>query len=266
MPTYAIPDGPTLAYDDTGGDGPAVVFSHGLLMSREMFEPQVAALAGSYRCVSWNQRGHGDTGWTGSFTYWDSARDVMALCRHLGIERPVLVGMSQGGYLSLRAALLDPGFARGLVLIDSRAGVEDEAMIPMYEAIAADWAANGLSRETAELIADLILGATDREVWIERWLTEVDRTQVQPPLRALVDREDVTPRLGEIRTPALVIHGDADAAIPMASAEELCAGLAACRGLVRIAGGSHAANLSHPAEVNAALLGFLADLDASERQ
>jgi len=40
--------------------------------------------------------------------YWDSARDVLALLSHLGIERAVLGGMSQGGFLSLRAAMLAP--------------------------------------------------------------------------------------------------------------------------------------------------------------
>ena len=38
----------------------------------------------------------------------DSARDVLALLRHLGIEEAVLGGMSQGGFLSLRAAMLAP--------------------------------------------------------------------------------------------------------------------------------------------------------------
>ena len=266
MPTYEVPNGPTLAYDDTGGDGPAVVLAHGLLMSREMFAPQVEELAGDYRCVSWNQRGHGDTEWEGPFSYWDSARDLIALCGHLELRRPVFVGMSQGGYTSLRACLLEPGLARGLVLIDSRAGLEDESMTPMYEAMAADWAANGLAPETAELIADIILGDIGgRDYWTHRWQTEVPLDQVPFPLRALLDREDLGPRLGEIRTPSLVIHGDADAAIPMEAAEDLCSGLPACRGLVKIPGGSHASNLSHPAEVNAALLTFLADLDASER-
>jgi len=45
---------------------------------------------------------------------------VLALLDHLGIEQAVLGGMSQGGFLSLRAALLAPRRVRGLVLIDSR--------------------------------------------------------------------------------------------------------------------------------------------------
>jgi len=47
---------------------------------------------------------------------------VLALLGHLGIERAVFCGMSQGGFLSLRAALLAPQRVCGLVLIDSEAG------------------------------------------------------------------------------------------------------------------------------------------------
>jgi|GEM_PF-6909315 len=46
-------------------------------------------------------------------------------------------------------------------------------------------------------------------------------------------------RLSEIRAPALVVHGDEDAAIPMERAEALCTGLSGCAGVVVVAGGSY---------------------------
>jgi pimeloyl-ACP methyl ester carboxylesterase len=58
-----------------------------------------------------------------------------------------------------------------------------------------------------------------------------------------------------------VIHGTEDLAISTDKAEALCAGLAGCVGLVRIEGGSHASNLSHPDVVNAALRDFLLGLE-----
>ena len=60
--------------------------------------------------------------------------------------------------------------------------------------------------------------------------------------------------------PAVVIHGDADAAVPLARAEELAHGLRAR--LHVIPGAGHAANLTHPAPVNAAILNFLEQLPA----
>ena len=77
------------------------------------------------------------------------------------------------------------------------------------------------------------------------------------PFRCLMDRDDLTPRLGEIAPPAIIFHGDHDEAIPMERAEILCAGLPACRGIVVVEGAGHAANLSHPDQVNDSLAEFV---------
>ena len=79
-------------------------------------------------------------------------------------------------------------------------------------------------------------------------------------MRTLASRDDITARLGEIKVPALVVHGDKDAAIPLALAEKLTAGLADAK-LVVVPGAGHAANLTHPETVNPAIERFLAELD-----
>lgn len=113
---FAEVNGQRLRYEDSGGDGPPVIFSHGFLMDREMFAPQFTDLADTYRIITWDERGFGETEFDGEpFTYWDSARDLFGLLDHLGTERAVLGGMSQGGYLSLRAALLHPDRVRALI-------------------------------------------------------------------------------------------------------------------------------------------------------
>ena len=84
MPTANI-KGRDIFYTDTGGSGPAVIFSHGLLMDHEMFAPQVTALRGQYRCITWDERGHGLTATDvlEPFTYYDSADDLAGLLAHL---------------------------------------------------------------------------------------------------------------------------------------------------------------------------------------
>ena len=66
MPLTAV-NGVEISYTDSGGRGPAVVFSHGFLMDRTMFDQQVTALAAQYRVITWDQRGHGGTRATGAF-------------------------------------------------------------------------------------------------------------------------------------------------------------------------------------------------------
>jgi pimeloyl-ACP methyl ester carboxylesterase len=260
---FAEVNGQQFRFDDTGGDGPPVILSHGFLMDREMFAPQVEALAGEFRVITWDERGFGETEYDREpFTYWDSARDCLGLLEHLGIERAVLGGMSQGGFLSMRAALLAPERVRALALMDTQSGVEDPERLPAYRQMQATWLEAGPVDQLTETVAGLIIGEpTLNAVWIEKWRAR-DPQVLAAPGDCLFDRDDITDRVGEITCPAIVFHGTADLSIPMEKAEELCAALPGCVGLVRVEGGPHAANLTHPEQVNGPLLEFLRSLPA----
>jgi pimeloyl-ACP methyl ester carboxylesterase len=250
-------NGQTIAYEDTGGDGPAVIFSHGFLMDHSMFEPQIAALRGEFRCITWDERGFGDTPATAPFTFWDSAADALGLLDALGIDAAVFAGMSQGGFIALRAALTAPSRVKALVLIDTQSGTEAAEALPLYQGMHDDWVANGPSDALAAAVAGLIFGGGyDASPWIAKWQAR-DKSLLSLPFDCLVGRDDVTDRLGEIQAPAIIFHGDQDAAISIDKAEALEAGLPNAVGLVRIAGGGHASNLSHPDAVNGPLLEFV---------
>src|SRR3954469_15711509 len=215
---FADVNGQHVYFEDSGGDGSAVILSHGFLMDHEMFAAQVAALAGEFRCIVWDERGFGGTEATGPFTYWDSADDALALLSHLGIERAFFVGMSQGGFLSLRAALRAPERVLGLGLIDTQSGPEPPEALPVYEAMTEEWVTNGPSDDLAEGVAGIILGPAGHAPWIAKWQAR-PKEFIAEPSRPRAGREDTPARLAEITAPAIVFHGEADAAIPMERAE-----------------------------------------------
>lgn len=257
---HADVNGQRIYFDDTGGDGPPVILAHGFLMDHEMFEHQVAALRDGYRVITWDERGFGRTEYDGQpFTYWDSAADCLGLLDHLGIDRAVVGGMSQGGFLSLRAALTAPERVRALILLDTQAGTEDPAVAPGYWQMNDTWLAVGPVDELAETVAGLIIGDPEiNPVWIAKW-REQPNDYIEQPFTTLMTRDDITDRLGEITCPALVVHGTDDVSIPMDKAEALAASLPGSGPVVKVAGG-HAANLTNPEPVNAAILDFLAGL------
>jgi pimeloyl-ACP methyl ester carboxylesterase len=119
------------------------------------------------------------------------------------------------------------------------------------------WATNGLSDQAAEVVAGIIMGQgwPGTPSWIAKW-----RQWTPPNLLAsfecLAERDDIHDRLSEIGVPTLVIHGEADVAIPLAKAEALVEGLPQAE-LAVIPGAGHAANLTHPEPVNAATEAFL---------
>ncbi len=256
---YASLRGQEIFYEDSGGDGPAIVFSHGLLMDHEMFAPQVAALRARYRCIAWDERGHGRTAGEhiAPFSYYDSADDLAALLQLLGIKRAVLAGMSQGGYLSLRCALTHPDLVQALILIDTQALPEDPQKMPGYKAMLEQWAAEGLSDATAGIIEHIILGDgwEGAAAWKAKW------KQVQPhnllaSFTTLGSRDDISERIASIHVPALVIHGDQDVAIELDRARQMAQTLPDAQ-LVVVSGGGHASNLTHADVVTPAIVKFL---------
>lgn len=260
MPIANI-NGQSIYFEDSGGAGFPVVFSHGLLMDHAMFMAQVQALSGRYRCIAWDERGHGQTqDAAGPFSYYDSADDLAALLAHLGIQRAVLAGMSQGGYLSLRAALKYPHLVQALILIDTQAQPEDPAKLPGYIQMVEDWAQHGLSDETATIIEHIILGAgfAGAAEWKAKW-KQFRAPNLLQLFHTLGTRDDISNRLAEIQAPALVLHGEADVAIETARARDMANRLPHAE-LVIIPGAGHAANLTHAEQVNPHIERFLVSL------
>jgi pimeloyl-ACP methyl ester carboxylesterase len=173
--------------------------------------------------------------------------------------------MSQGGFLSLRAAMLAPQRVRGLILIDSQAGTEAQANRPGYEQMHQTWLDQGPG-PVQEIVAAIILGPGQWDGWYATWAGQYaewapgNLGQLTWPFRALMDRDDITGRLGGIGCPALIVHGSEDAAIPLARAEEMRDGLPGPATFTVIDGAPHASNVTHPGAVNAEIVNFLPGL------
>lgn len=258
-------------YDDTGGSGPVIVFSHGFLMDRTMFAPQIQALVPKYRCITWDQRGHGSTATDRlyPFDFYDSAQDLANLLQLLKIKNAVLVGMSQGGFLTLRYALtnLGVGVVRGLILIDTEAEVMPQAAVTANDTLLQLWTSKGYNSELAGAIAAQIIGPTPPGFGstLQLWQTKWGQTKFPNLIQsfdALTTRDDVTLALGAIKWPALVLHGTADATIPIAKGQAMAQAMARAQ-FVPIQGAGHASCLTFPNLVNPHILNFLQTLPAT---
>lgn len=260
---YVSANGIDLYYEDTGGDGTPLVLSHGLLMDHTMFAAQIEALRPSHRCISWDQRGFGRTGpFDRTFSYWDSAQDALSLMSALKIDRACLAGLSQGGFLSMRAALLAPERVSSLVLMATRSGTDASETIENFKGLRAEWASNG-SINLEETLKAVLLGPdVDPAPWIKKWRS-MGRLDLMHPLDALIERDDITSRLHAVACPSIVIHGNADIAIDIAHGRKLAHDLPNCKDFCEIDAVGHAVNLARPHDVNTKIGSFLASLDAA---
>jgi|SRR6478735_1769720 len=100
-------NGTALYYEDTGGSGAPVVFSHGLLWNSALFAPQIAVLKDRYRCVAYDHRGQGrsadDIG--RAISIETVTEDAVALIEKLGLGPVHFCGLSLGGIVGMRLPL-----------------------------------------------------------------------------------------------------------------------------------------------------------------
>src|SRR5688572_30136086 len=98
MPMLTV-NGTQLYYEDSGGSGEPVVFSHGLLWDTRLFDKQVGALRNRYRCVSYDHRGQGRSAVPpGPVVEMETCyEDAVQLIQRLGLVPCHFVGLSMGG-------------------------------------------------------------------------------------------------------------------------------------------------------------------------
>ena len=262
MPSFKIENGPEIFFEDTGGTGVPIIFSHGLFMTREMFGPQLEEFSRDHRCIVWDERAHGKTVWEGDFTYYDSAEDLIGLADHLGIDKFIHFGFSQGGLLALRAAIRHPDRFIGLIQCSTHAHALSGDAVATFKEKISKWARDGLTEETKDFLRWLILGeGVDEAFWMDYWSTMTEQ-QLDDATYALYEAEEVKDRLDEVKAPTLVIHGLADVSTPLELAKYVGDHVPDSRGTVLIENGPHAINLSHADQVNAAARKFVDEVTA----
>jgi pimeloyl-ACP methyl ester carboxylesterase len=270
---HATVNGTRYAYVEAG-EGPLVLFGHGLLASRAMFDAQVRALSDRFRCVAIDWPGHGESGWREEgFSFYDLAEDAAALIGELGAERAILAGLSQGGMIFMRLAMTRPELVAALILMDTSAGPEPAETKPQYEQLAEILrdGSDEQRREIVPLVQNVLYGQTWLRSEPQAAAHEAQVILGHPPAgvylawRAVADRDDVTGRLGDIAAPTLVICGAEDVATPPDRARELQAGIPGSE-LVWIPEAGHHSPIENPAVVTEAIEMFLDRLGLSARE
>lgn len=111
MRAVTTSDAVVIAVYDLGGVGPPVVLAHASGFHGRVWRPMAASLATSFHCLSFDLRGHGDSGLPANldFDWHGFARDVLAVVDGLGLEAPLGVGHSAGGTALLLAEEDRPG-------------------------------------------------------------------------------------------------------------------------------------------------------------
>lgn len=246
-----------------GTSGSPVLLLHGIGGSSRSFTSQLPELGERHRVFAWDAPGYGDSAdpqeHPGMSGYADS---VVSVLDGLGLEGAHLVGVSWGGVIATRAALLHPDRVRSLVLADSTrgSGTTLEAGSRM-RARAKERAELGPAEFARRRGPRLTAPDADPAV-VEQVVTVMSELRVTGYAAAVnaMAATDHTDAMRHVSVPTLVLVGAQDAVTGVDESRALATGIPGAE--FQVIPGGHAANQEHPAAFNSAVIDFLSTVDS----
>ena len=230
-------NGIQLAYERRGKGTPLVLL-HGFPLDHHLWDEVVPLLEDTFDIILPDLRGFGESTTVDSpYSMDDYASDIAGLLDQLGIQKAAIVGHSMGGYAAMAFVRRYPERVSGLGLVSSQVLADaPERKEGRYKS-AADVEANGIESVVATMTPKF---TADEELQsYARASMERQRPAAYiGALKAMAERADSTSLLSSLNFPVVVVHGDADALIPIDRAREVKEALPQAH-LVEISGAGH---------------------------
>lgn len=234
------------------GAGTPLMLVHGFPLDHTLWNETASLLEGDFDLILPDLRGFGgSTTIETPYLMSDMADDLAALLDHFGIEKTALAGHSMGGYVALAFAKKYPQKVSGLALVSSQAAADAPDRKEGRYKTAQDVAEKGV-----EVVADAMMPKLSSNAEVQAFARESILRQgkagVIGALKAMAEREDSMPILSSFDFPVVLIHGDADALIPLEKAQEIKEALPDAK-LVILQGAGHLPMMELPGETADAL-------------
>jgi pimeloyl-ACP methyl ester carboxylesterase len=274
--TVELPEGPVEVVD-TGGEGPPLLFVHGLPGLWQNWLLNIPAFMGSHRVIAPDLPGFGRSPMpAGEISISGYARTVDAVCAALGVESAVVVGNSMGGFIAAELAISFPTDVTKLVLVSAaglsieyvqrepllalarawgtavtRAGARSEAVIrrPRLRRAALQSVVRYPEKLSYPLTWELVQGA--------------GKPGFLPAMEALTNYS-FRDRLVRIEVPTLIVWGRHDMLVPVADAEEFARLIGPNARAVIFEDTGHVPMIERPSRFNALLAELIAGREAPE--
>ena len=219
-PSYVTIQGRKIAYNEVSPAQPkgAILLLTGLAAKRLGWYKQLEVFGREYRTIALDHRDVGDSDPVSApYRITDQADDAAAVLRALGVTQAYIIGISMGGYIALELTLRHPELVAKLVLVATSAGGLSHAWpAPRMLLMLARRGKQEVGELTRRVYTQLMAPGyaeshpdeMERIVELGRYrpmTNDAYRRQLGAVLR-----HDVSRRLGQIKAPTLVIHGEND--------------------------------------------------------
>ncbi|MDF1612954.1 MAG: alpha/beta fold hydrolase [Stygiobacter sp.] len=240
----------------------SIIFIHGFPYDHTMWMKQINELQNKYFCVAYDVRGLGDSYiGDGQYVMEFFVDDLLFIINELSLNKPIVCGLSMGGYIALRAIEKNQNMFGGLILCDTKSEADDnEAKLKRAANI------NMINTEGMEAFAKMFVTncfADESPTELEEIFTHTlkiaqhqNPTGVKGCILAIGSRTDTTGFLSEIKIPTLVLGGSFDKLTPPVQMRAMAEKIPNCEyAIVPRAG--HMSPIENPENVNDLLKGFL---------
>ncbi|MDQ6856569.1 MAG: alpha/beta hydrolase [Candidatus Dormibacteraeota bacterium] len=248
------------------GEGPALLMLHAFPLDASMWDAQVAALSGRYRCLRPDFWGCGGSPPPpGAVTVDSYSAAVLRELDERGVTDFVVCGSSMGGYLAFALMRAAGDRVRAVVLAGTRAAADGDTARAARTEMADQVRAGGIEAIVETMTERLLCPRCRDEVHIadpvRGRIRRCSPDGVVAALEAIAGRPDSTPMLRDIRAPALVVCGTADSIVPIDESRAMAAAIPSAQ-LHELEGTAHLPNLEQPMTFSALLGDFLDDSHA----
>ena len=257
------------------GEGSPLLLIHGGLVDYRMWQRQVEPFSKKYRVITYDIRGHGQTGGSEKRVYSVQllAEDLRALREQLQVDKPVVCGLSLGGIVAQAYAASYPADIAALILCDTAvsATLTTSDKIQTYLigwSLAPSVRIMGASRFTdyAFGLAKLMRGETwfgqnaEAQTYVQEAMRTFDTAEMAKIYDLLVRFR--TPELEKIKVSTLIINGEHESGSVFRHAEYLQKHISNTH-VATIPGAGHLSNVENPEAFNERVLSFLEGVKAT---
>jgi pimeloyl-ACP methyl ester carboxylesterase len=248
-------NGIELAYERRGRGVPLVLI-HGYPLDHTIWDEVVPLLESDFDLILPDLRGFGESGlMEADSSILDFASDIADLLTQLKIKRAILTGHSMGGYVALAFAREYPERMSGLGLISSQLRADTpEGKEGRYET-ARQVIAHGVGLVVEAMTPKLSADARV-QAFVRGLISKQKPLALSNALKAMAGRSDSSDLVQTFKFPMVVVHGDADALIPLERGREVKAALPSAH-YAELKGAGHMAMMENPQAVADVLRFFL---------
>lgn len=258
---WVTADDGTRLYREVCGQGPAIVFVHGLGGNHAVWFQQVAHFARDHTVITLSQRGFAPS--DGDRSRYDVdrlVRDLEQVMDEAGASKAVVVGQSMGGWTALGLALSAPERVEALVLADTFGGVSDDAIdgyLAKMTAAAAKLGSAPPPLGVHPALSPAFSAARPDLAYLYQTLATFGSPRPDVIAGQLATSRAPAAKVAALDVPTLFLVGEEDRLFPPALIDRAASRIRGAA-VVRIDGAGHSPYFEQPAEWNAALERFLA--------